>query len=294
MKRLQVLHLCLLFVGANLIAGSVLTNWVQAASVAINFQTDRAGYGPNSVSAETPAEAFGVPAVNWYEPGSVPAGSTNFATGGGSVDIEWDSYPDAAPGVAYGWTHANQPGVPSPPGDPLTGEDAVFVGFLFGLSEAEGGGPGGHPITVSISSLGNIADLSAGYTVRLLASSEWPVDAFTDASVEDNASNSESVSFSQVADHPLWWTGPPYASAGAIGVSTANLFTGDTLTITLDGPNQVGNIDVNDPESSVEQRTSLAGVIIDYTPVPEPYSLVLAVCGIASVGLFSLRRRSNY
>jgi hypothetical protein len=262
------------------IALFVLPNNTRAASFGVNFQTNRDNYGPHSISAETPAEAFGVPAVNWYETGVQPTGASMFSTSGGSVNIALDSYPLAAPGIAYGWTHANQ-GPTSPPGDPLTGEDAVFSAFLFGLQADVDGVE--HPITVTITNLGSVANLAAGYSVRLMASSEWPVETFTPATVADSASHSEMVSFSQNGiDHPLWWTGAPWASAGAIGQSSPNLFTGDTLTITLAGPNAfgpTGPFDGSDPNAKFTQRTALSGLIIDFTPVPEPHSILLIIFG---------------
>jgi hypothetical protein len=291
MKSYRVLQLSMWVAGVVVIV-FVSSAVAEAASFGINFQTDRDGYGPHSISAETPAEAFGVPATNWYETGVLPFGSTMFATGAGSVSIQWDSYPLVAPGIAYGWTHANQVGVTSPPGDPLTGEDAVFSAFLFGLQENIDGVE--HPITVTISNLGSVANLAAGYSVRLLASSEWPVETFTPATVADNASNSEVVSFSQDGfDHPLWWTGPPWASAGALGESTVNVFTGDTLTITLAGPNAfgpTGPFDGSDPNAMFTQRTSLAGVIIDFAQIPEPNSIILMMCSATVVGLMGRRR----
>jgi hypothetical protein len=254
-----------------------------AASFGVNFQTNRDGYGPASVAAETPASAFGVPAADWYEPGSVEVGSGPFATGVGSVNLNWSSYPLAEPGIAYGWTHANQPGVTSPPGNPASGEDAVLSAFLFGSGPGEYAAvPNGAPIVVTISNLGSIADLNAGYSVRLLASSEWTVNGFTPANVTDNAAHAEMVNFGSLfPDRPLWWTGPPYESCGAMGTSSA-IFTGDTLTITLTGRNESGSPATND-----YVRTALAGVIVDYTAVPEPGAFVLLTFG--AIGAVALR-----
>lgn len=234
------------------------------ASIGINFQTDRGGYGPASVAAETPASAFGVPAEHWFETGPVPVGSGVQGSHGADVSIAWQSFPNAVPGIAYGWTHANQ-GAASPPGDPSSGEDAVLSAFLFATGAGEGGNTQEHPIIVTVSGLAGIADLSKGYTVRLMASSEWTVDSFTDAKVSDSQGNEEILSFTLLPETPLWWTGPPWQSSGALASSTPLMFDGDTLVIELHGFNELGTRD-NRPY----QRTSLAGVVIDFTSVPEP------------------------
>jgi hypothetical protein len=260
---------------------AVLAIWTaassNAASFGVNFQTDRDGYGPASVAAETPASAWGVPAADWFDSGVLPVGSSPYNTGGGTVNIQWTSYPTAAPGIAYGWTHANQPGVTSPPGNPASGEDAVLSAFLFATGPGEYGIPDGHPIVVTISNLNSIANLSAGYSVRLLASSEW-TNGFTPASVTDNAAHAEVVSFTNFPETPGWWTGAPWLSSGAMGTSSA-VFTGDTLTITLVGPNE-GQV-----------RTALAGVIVDYVAVPEPGAFVLLAFG--AIGAVALRFHSR-
>ncbi|WP_442482215.1 hypothetical protein [Aeoliella sp. SH292] len=252
------------------------------ASLGINFQTDRGGYGPASVAAETPASAFGVPAEHWFEPGAVQVGSGVHGSHGADVTIAWQSFPDGPPGVAYGWAHANQPGVPAG-GDPASGEDAVLSGFLFatGPGEYASDAPA-HPIIVTVSGLSGIADLTKGYTVRLMASSEWTVDSFTDAEVSDSQGNEEILSFTLMPETPLWWTGAPWQSSGALASSSLLMFDGDSVTIELHGFNELGS-NSNRPY----QRTSLAGVIIDFTPVPEPsafaYLSLLAVTVLLAV-----------
>ncbi|MCC7474768.1 MAG: hypothetical protein IT425_05195 [Pirellulales bacterium] len=251
------------------LAGALLATPAFAGTFGVNFQTDRSGYGPYSVGGEVPASAFGVPAADWYEPGVVSSGSTNFSTNGGSVGIDFSAAP-FKPGIAYGWTHANQ-GPPSPPGDPLSGEDVVLSAFLFAAGVGEHGQANGAPIVVTLSNLSSIADLSAGYTVTLYASSEWSGHGFTPASVQDSNSNSETVAFTIMPDHPLWWTSAPYESSGAVGSTTANLLTGDSVTITLTGWNE---------SSHDGNRTSLAGLKVEFTPIPEPTSILMLLVGL--------------
>lgn len=256
-----------------------MASTLHAATIGIHFQTNRGGYGPYSIANETPASAFGVTAADWYEPGVSANGAGQFK----AVDFTWSSYPGTTPGIAYGWTHANQPGVPAG-GDPLTGEDVVLSSFLFAAGVGEYAAvPDGAPIIVSLAGLERIAKLSAGYTVKLTTSSEWTVDSFTPALVTDNATNSETVPFALLPDRPLWWTGAPWESSGGVGTSSMTFF-GDTLTIKLEGRNEQGSRD-NRPY----QRTSLGGVIIEYTPIPEPSAGLLGLAGLLAAS--TLRRR---
>ncbi len=269
-----------------------------AASLGINWQSNHNGYGPYTVASEGPS-AFGVLAEHWYEPGLDPglepapqSGSGSFAVHGGAVNVTWTSSAwdtgTLVPQTAYGWAQANQPGVPSPPGDPLSPEAVVLSKFLFATGAGEYG-DNAHPIVVTISGLESIADLSKGYTVRLISSSQNKVDQFTPGQISDNAGNVELVSLALLPETPVWWppeaTNPAYNSTGAVGSSTLAAFNGDTISIVLDGFNEAGTLGGGN-----FSRTTLSGVIIEFTPVPEP-STVLLLMGTCAVTALLFRRR---
>lgn len=251
-----------------------------AGSLGINFQGNNFNFGPYSVSAEVPASAWGVPGDDWYEPGPVPVGGPTVfnPASGGSVTISYSAYPLSAY-TAYGWANANE-AVNN--GDPQSGEAAVLAGFIFALSNAENGGNGDIPIVVTISGLNSIA---AAYNVKVAASSDWTVAQYTPAVVDDGTTN-EVVDLTAgiLANHPRW--NGEFFSTGAVS-DAANVFHGDTLTITLTGPNESGTF-----QGADYLRTALSGIVI--TPaVPEPSSWVLAGIGmLAVVGFVHVRRKS--
>lgn len=221
--------------------------------------------------------------------GIVPFSSPSM--NGASVNLKWssDRFFGGQPQPVYGYSHANEPDDPNDnitPGLPSSAEEAVLAAAL--VSSYDAGTGLGEKIEVSISGLGAIASANGvplQYKVKVLAS-DWglprpfylrpygnthpdpggTVDIFAPAHVQDNAANSESVDFTVLPDHPRWQTNgvsqgwdpnAPYFSSGAVGDSTT-VFTGDTLTITLDAPFDFGG-NWEDPTYGV---TRLAGIAI--------------------------------
>jgi hypothetical protein len=268
------------------------TQPVDAESIGINWAGSWNGeYGANSVADHDPASAFGVPAAHWYEPAGEPVettGSGTFGVLGGEVQFTWAGSTfeggfAALPQTAYGWVRANQTPFHN---DPPTGEAAVLSKFLFATGLGEGANTASHPIVVTVSGLGSIADLAAGYTVSLAASSEWRVNGFTPGAVSDSDGNNASISFDVLPETPGWWIGEPWLSSGAVGTSATGAFTGDSFTLVLDGWNETGSFATGD-----YIRTALSGVMIEFTPreIPEP-STMLLLMGICSVATLLIRR----
>ncbi|MCC7083963.1 MAG: dockerin type I repeat-containing protein [Pirellulales bacterium] len=262
--------------------------------------------------APVPSTSYlpGAPSSVNFKPASMGAGSVDIAF------QSYDGPPDA-PGTGYSWaafgfTNANQfetvdenpmdgnPDIYGPEGgwqegfyvngpvaanngQPVSGEHVVLSGFLFATAEGEYGTPWpAQDINVTISGLSSIA---SGYTVKLLASAQngnpydldFGVHAFTPATVSDNASHSETVSFSILDDHPNYWspaqalevdddpnTHNPYVSVAGMGTGTTT-FTGDTLTVHLAGANEYTN-----PDTLDFTRTTLAGIVIEYNSIVPP------------------------
>lgn len=288
---------------ARAVAALVLSGGLVHAAVAgglgINFQNDNFGFGPYSVSTggpwSTPAygTAFGLPGGDWFDTGVDPSnpGAAFNPASGGAVNIAWQSSAPDGTGweytwAAYGWAHANQgPGFTNGDGfagAPQSGEEVVLAGFAYGLSTA-GNDPFDRPITVVISGL---SSLGPGYRVKLIASSEWYTNQFTPAVVDDGLVN-ESVDLTAgiLPDHPEWNLGGGY-STGAVA-DALTVFTGDTLTITLTGPNEFGTF--TGDATGTYGRTTLAGIAI--TAVPEPASAALAAVAGCLVGGMTIRRR---
>jgi hypothetical protein len=244
--------------------------------------------GPISQTSQLP----GSPTSVNFQPASMGSGSVNFA---------WSSaHPDTGPQngytfIPYGFSNANrfvmqldqfgdpildQDGhyVPVDPvmfapdnGVPPSGEHAVFAGALFATDGIEYAPTWSaqRDIVVTITGLSSIA---SGYTVKLLAAVQNGnvVEAFTPATITDNASNTDMVDFVLLPDKPSYWSPfdpdpmNPYVSVAGEAESTT-MFTGDSLEIRLSGANEYTN--VNTFEFS---RTILSGVIIDYVPIEQP------------------------
>jgi hypothetical protein len=241
-----------------------------------------------------------IQAHSTFDAGSDAAGVIPFsspAMGGGAVNLKWSSDRffggQAAP--VYGYSHANEPpGVGYTPGLPSNAEEAIFAASLVSSYNAATGL--GDKIEVSITGLASIAtakSIPLAYKVKVMAS-DWglpkpfylppegtvnpdpggTVDNFSPALVADNASHSQSVNFVVRPEHPRWqqlgvdqgWDPQaPYFSSGAVGESTT-VFTGDTLTITLDGPFDFGGL-WQDPTYGV---TRLAGIAITFVNPAHP------------------------
>ncbi|MEX0642084.1 MAG: hypothetical protein WD468_05255 [Pirellulales bacterium] len=221
--------------------------------------------------------------------------------GTGSVNIAWESaHPDTGPQdgytfIPYGFANANrfvmqldefgdpildQDGhyIPVDPvelapdnGIPPSGEYAVLSGALFatdGIEYEDFGWTQQRDIVVTITGLSSIA---SGYTVKLLAAAQNGdvVEAFTSATIMDNASNSDTADFVLLPDRPSYWS--PYdpdpnnqfVSVAGEAASTTT-FTGDSLEIRLSGANEYFN------DAFELARTILAGVIINYDSIVTP------------------------
>jgi hypothetical protein len=167
-------------------------------------------------------------------------------------------------------------------GIPPSGEHAVLSGAMFATDGVEyaPSWPKGD-IVVTITGLNSIA---TNYSVTLWAAAQNGnvVEAFTPASISDNAANAEMISFALLPDRPSYWSpydpdpaNPFISIAGR--AQTTTTFTGDSLEIRLSGANEYDN-------QGVFTRTTLAGVVINYVPEPATSGLLLlaAVAAIAS------------
>lgn len=293
------------------LCGFVLSgNVCLAQSFGLNFQNGDFGFGPYLITDF--GSAFGVAGADWlgteyasssFDPNAA-AGSVSFSSpsmSGGTVQFAWASSNSlqASTVNAYGWSHANEPTHPSN-GVAQSGEEAVLAGFIYGEYNPISGQ--GAKIQVRISGLDSIASAAQvplSYQVTLLASNEWgTADSYTPALIADNANNMETIQFAlvdldqdSIPDHPRW--NETYFSSGGVAESSI-LFTGDTLNITLAGPNEFGEFDM--PGYG---RTTLSGVAVHFVPsasssiVPEPSSMLLLVSGFASAMVWLLRRRTS-
>jgi hypothetical protein len=266
-------------------------------------------YEPGSISQTV--QLPGSPTSVNFQPASM---------GTGSVNIAWESaHPGTGPQdgftfSAYGFANANRfvmqddgmgnllldPDghyVPVDPvqeapdnGIPPTGEYAVLSGVLFATDGVEYAPtwPQGD-IVVTITGLNSIA---SGYTVKLLASAQNGnvVEAFTPATISDNASNSDLVNFLLLPDRPSYWSpfdpdpANPYVSVAGEAVSTTT-FTGDSLEIRLTGANEYTN------NLGMFARTTLAGVVIEYVPEPTTGCMLIFA---ALAGMTTGRKRSYH
>lgn len=287
---------------------AVLASTGHAQSFGLNFQNDAYGFGPWFISDFGPA--YGVAGDDWYntqfasssfDPNS-SSGAVSFSSpsmNGASASLAWASSNSnqASTVNAYGWSHANEPTNPSN-GLPASAEEAVLGGFVYAEYNPTSGQ--GAKIQVRISGLGGIATAAGvplSYQVKLLASDDWgTADNYTPAMVQDSASNMETLNFNlvdldhdSIADHPRW--NEAYFSSGGMADSTT-IFTGDTLNITLAGPNEFGTFD-----QPGYGRTALAGVAVYFVPpsavVPEPSALALGCVGAFLIAVCWIGRRSQ-
>ncbi|MCC7474769.1 MAG: hypothetical protein IT425_05200, partial [Pirellulales bacterium] len=226
--------------------------------------------------------------------------SVNFqpaSMGTGSVDIAFSSaHPDSGVANGYSWaafgfTHANRyvmqdttpadgnPDVdpntgwyiPATPteyepdnGQPISGEHAALSAFLFATGDGEYGGWSQNDIVVTLSGLSSIA---TEYHVTLYASAQngRVVEGFTPGTITDNASNTDTVSFTLLPDRPSYWSpseddpNDPYVSIAGEAESAVT-FTGDQLEIRLSGNNEYFT------NEGAFFRTLLSGIVIDYEP----------------------------
>jgi hypothetical protein len=232
-----------------------LVDVCHAQSFGLNFQSTIAGFGPYSVQSFGDGTAFGIDGLDWYENSSqeqiTPTAFNSPSMNGGSVNIDYYSQPYYNY-TAFGWAHANME-VFAPSLDqmalpdanmPHSGEEAVLAGFNFAVGPEEYviGDPS-YPIVVHITGLNSIG---SSYKVRLMASSDVRADHYSPGVVADNADNSGTVNFDTgfLAEEPAWnqaWQ-ETYSRASVEYARDGNgdviYFTGDELTITVEGNNE--------------------------------------------------------
>jgi MYXO-CTERM domain-containing protein len=186
--------------------------------------------------------------------GVAPADWTNIAAGA--------SGSGSASGLSVSWTGGGNwgSGIGGPGGPGGTGlqsgAEEVFTGYL------DDGG-----INVTISGLSSVA---SSYSVKLLAASDYAPNGFWPATLGGGLSGS--LTFTNLD------TGFGYAGLGrSAETAFSGTGTGDSFTISIP-PVQI----------SPRVRGTLAGIVIDYTPVPEPAT---AAFGALALGAMLTRRR---
>lgn len=188
--------------------------------------------------------------------GVAPADWTNIASAptgsataaGGALGVSWTGGGNWGSGI----------GGPGGPGGTglQSGAEEVFTGYL------DDGG-----INLTISGLSTIA---SSYSVKLLASSDYAPNGFHNATLGGGLGGT--LSFTNLD------TGFGYAGQGR-SAETAFSATGTADSFTVSIPAVV---------LSPRVRGTLAGVVINFTPVPEPSSALL---GLVAAGAFLRRRR---
>lgn len=180
---------------------------------------------------------------------NTPAAPTGSATAlGGALSVSWSGGGSWGSGI----------GGPSGPGGLglQSGAEEVFTGYL------DDGG-----INLTISGLSSVA---SSYSIKLLAASDYAPNGFWPATL--GGSLSGSLSFTNVD------TGFGYAGQGrSAETAFSGTGTGDSFTVSIPAV-----------QLSPRVRGTLAGIVIDYTPVPEPAT---ATFSAVALGAFLARRR---
>ncbi len=193
--------------------------------------------------------AFGVPGANWINLAPGVSGS-------GSNSGATASYSAAGSWVSFGYAYANVGA------GPTNDNERVLAGNIWGDN--------GAPIVVTL-------DLGApgNYTYSLTAiASQDSGSGFINPVINDGAGIT-SPGWGATTQGGLWngANTSPMAMLSQSGTTT-----GDTITFTITGPNAAGGI-----------RNALAGLTIDFTPVPEPGTAALGAIG--ALALLSRRRK---
>ena len=213
--------------------GIALLAWLpsaHAASIGLNFVDDWGGGSPADSGAPVTEDAFGIPAIRWFNMPRIPGSMSGTGVSsnavitlpeGGTLRVEW----------SCNNTYSLYGEVPKGPG-----EDQVIYGYL----DDTGAG-----YRVAISGLRNsMSQLS----IRLIASTDAG-EGFTDAAIRHDGETAK-VQYTDIQT-PLFATGIFSQSTASPDIAM------------LSGNNSV--VITGDPRSGT-QRSTLAGILIDYTP----------------------------
>lgn len=137
-------------------------------------------------------------------------------------------------------------------GTPTAGDDEVYHGYL---------DDGGTGASVTISGLSAI--VQGSYSVQVIMGS-------------DSTNGFDSITIG-AATQTATASAPGWGATGSIGSTTFTGLTGDSVTI---APNNPGD---------ALTRGSVAGVIVNFTPVPEPSTT--ALLGLGGLALILRRRK---
>ena len=223
-------------------AAALMLGAAHGAQVGLNIQTwwpqyggptPGVGYGYQTTGFPVTARAFGLDVSEWGNTAPLDGYSavhTNVVFGG--LNFQLDARNPWASGV--GWAGGWNPATVTP------GEDEVTWGYL----DDSVSGP-----TVSISGLRSIA---SSYTVQTIAATGASQDSFPDVTATTMGTNI------QILDY----TNGTYAAvSGTVGTSTVS-----TVFMTLNGNDSI-ILKAGDRDS---RRSSIAGVIVRYTPGNNP------------------------
>jgi len=215
------------FLGITLLA--LLTS-ARAASIGINFADDWGSGSPADGGAEVTEDAYGIPAARWFNMPRIPGSSSGTGVSSNAVM----NLPEGG-SLRVEWscinTYSLYADIPTGPG-----EDQVIYGYLDDTGT-------GYRVTLS-GFRNSVSQLS----VRLIASTDAG-DGFTDAAIRYGGETAK-VQYTDIQT-------PSFAS-GSFSQSSAS-----PDIATLAGNNSI--VIVGDPRSGA-LRSTLAGILIDYTP----------------------------
>lgn len=215
------------FMGIALVA--LLTS-AKAASIGLNFADDWGSGNPADGGAEVTADAFGIPAARWFNMPRIPGSEAGTGVSSNAVV----TLPEGG-SLRVEWscinTYSLYADIPTGPG-----EDQVIYGYLDDTGT-------GYRVTVS-----GFRNSVSQLAIRLIASTDAG-EGFTDAAIRYGGEIAK-VQYTDIQT-------PSYAT-GSFSQSSAS-----PDIATLAGNNSI--VIVGDPRSG-NLRSTLAGILIDYTP----------------------------
>jgi len=213
--------------------GIALLAWLtsaNAASIGLNFADDWGNGSPADGGAEVTQDAFGIPVARWFNMPRIPGSEAGSGVSSNAVI----TLPEGG-NLRVEWscinTYSLYADVPTGPG-----EDQVIYGYLDDSGT-------GYRVTVS-GFRNSVSQLS----IRLIASTDAG-DGFTDAAIRHDGETAK-VQYTDIQT-------PSFAT----GIFSQSSASPDIAT--LSGNNTV--VIVGDPRSGA-LRSTLAGILIDYTP----------------------------